>query len=100
MRDSWILVRARIWRAFNSHLRVQYQVVDLGDAIYTRAEEIVFVHSLRAADAVHLACALETRRRVGPDFQFWTADRRQAGAATVEGMAVRLVGRGENELGS
>ncbi len=92
---------ARIWRAFKSHLRVQYQVIDLGDAIYARAEELVFAHPLRAADAVHLACALEARATVSsPDFQFWTADRRQARAASDEGMAVRLVGGDGNEFGS
>ena len=91
--------RTRIWRTFNSHLRAQYEVLELNDAIYSRAEAMVFAHTLRAADAVHLACALEVQATVsGPDVQFWTADRRQARAASAEGLAVRLVGGGENEF--
>ena len=93
--------RSQIWRAFISHIRDQYQVVDLNDIIYARAEEIVCTHAVRAADAVHLACALQTAASVTtPDFQFWTADRRQARAVSAEGLAVRLVGADENEFES
>ena len=93
--------RSRIWRAFISHLRDQYQVIDLNDTIYARAEELVFIHALRAADAVHLACALQTAAAVTtPVFEFWTADRRQARAASAEGLGVRLVGSDESEFES
>jgi predicted nucleic acid-binding protein len=84
--------RDRAWRVFNGHLRYQYRVIDVTDEVYAVAERLVCAHPLRAADAVHIGCAVISAREL-PDhaLQFWTADRRQAGAASAEGLDVRLV---------
>ncbi len=84
--------RTRVWRMFNGHVRRQYRVFDLNDAVYARAEQLVLAHALRAFDAIHIACALVVANE-SPDspLQFWTADRRQADVATAEGLEVLLV---------
>ena len=83
---------AGYWRVFQAHVRDQYRVIEASESIYDRAEQLVFTHPLRAADAVHIASALEIAVAV-PEalIQFWTADRRQAEAASAEGLDVRLV---------
>lgn len=84
---------ARMWRTFVGHLRHQYQVVDSSNAIYARAEQLLFTHALRASDAVHIGSALIAAGTIpNADLRFWTADRRQAQVAAAEGLAVRLVG--------
>lgn len=83
---------AGYWRVFQAHVRDQYRVIEASESVYDRAEHLVFTHALRAADAVHIASALETVDAVPESvIQFWTADRRQADAATSEGLDVRLV---------
>ena len=82
-----------MWRTFLGHLRHQYQVIDASDAIYDRAERLLFKHQLRASDAVHIGSALITAGTIpSADLRFWTADRRQAQVAADEGLTVRLVG--------
>ncbi len=84
--------RTRLWRLFLAHRRDQYQVVALTDEVYARAEQLLFRHPLRAFDATHLSCALVIAARLPLlGLEFWTADRRQAQAAGVEGLAVELV---------
>lgn len=84
--------RDRAWRVFNGHLRYQYRVIDVTDAVYALAERLVFAHPVRASDAVHIGCAVIAAREL-PDraLQFWTADRRQAVAASAEGLDVRFI---------
>ena len=83
----------RMWRTFVGHMRHQYQVVDASDAIYARAEQLLFTHALRASDAVHIGSALIAMGAIpNADLRFWTADRRQAQVAAAEGLTVRLVG--------
>lgn len=83
---------AGYWRVFQAHVRDQYRVVEASESVHDRAERLVFAHAPRAADAVHIASALEIAEAVpGSSVQFWTADHRQADAATTEGLDVRLV---------
>lgn len=84
--------RARLWRTFQAHIRDQYQVIELTETIFERAEQLVFAHPLRALDAIHISCALVGVGAVSAaEIQFWTADRCQADAAAAEGLTVRLV---------
>lgn len=85
---------AAAWNAYLQHERQAYQFVEIDDQILARAEELLRNrHPLRAADAVHVASALELRAGGGvPSLRFVTADRRQANAAEAEGLAVQLVG--------
>jgi predicted nucleic acid-binding protein len=94
-RDGALTARqvARTWRTFQGHLHGQYQVVDLSDAVYARAERLLVAHALRAADAVHVGCALVAAGTLPPlVIEFWTADRRRAQVAAAEGLSVRSVG--------
>ena len=52
---------------------------------------MVVANQVRASDAVHVATALIILRDA-PDVAFLTADRRQANAATAEGLTVIFVG--------
>ena len=84
--------RTRLWRLFLAHGRDQYRMVALTEAVYARAEQLLFRHPLRAFDAMHLACALVVVASVPSlELEFWTADRRQAQAAIAEGLSVELV---------
>jgi predicted nucleic acid-binding protein len=80
------------WRTFQIHWSDQYQVIETTEAVYSRAERLVFGAALRSLDALHLASALvaaeRTRRRT---LQFWTADKQQAEAARREGLQVELL---------
>ena len=86
------LVRSRHWRAFQLHLRDQYQLIESTDPIYATAQQLVFQHPLRSLDSLHLASALAVSARIGQAaLQFWTADEQQARAALSEGLMVELV---------
>jgi uncharacterized protein len=80
------------WQLFVAHMRRQYQLLTLTEAMWRSAESLLFRHSLKAADAIHLASALLVHANGVPDLQFWTADRQQAQAAQAEGLAVQLIG--------
>jgi predicted nucleic acid-binding protein len=83
----------RLWRVFRGHWRRQYQVVPLDNAVYRRAERLLFAYPLRAYDAVQVGCALSVVDQFpAMPIEFWTADRRQAQVATAEGLSVQLVG--------
>lgn len=84
----------RLWTAFEIHRRDDYQVVVPDEQIHDRAAQLVFVHALRAYDALQIATALRiAHSSEAPDgvIRFCTADRRQAGAAALEGLAVELI---------
>jgi predicted nucleic acid-binding protein len=84
--------REHLWRVFGTHARDEYRFVAFTEPIVSQAERLVFRYPLRAYDAVHLASALSAvRNATETDFEFWTADRRQAAAARAEGLAVELV---------
>jgi uncharacterized protein len=80
------------WQLFVAHMRRPYQLLTLTEAMWKSAESLLFRHSLKAADAIHLASALLVHANGVPDLQFWTADRQQAQAAQAEGLAVQLIG--------
>ena len=85
--------RDSAWLEFTLHLRRRYHIVPLSEAIFERAQDLLFRYTLRAYDAIHLAAALALRT-AGPalEMEFWTADRQQAQAAEQEGLAVQLIG--------
>lgn len=81
------------WTAFLGDSVVAYQTLEMDETVLARAELLLFVHNLRAGDAIQVATAIIAAEALGPGagFEFWTADRRQAGAAQAEGLDIRLV---------
>jgi predicted nucleic acid-binding protein len=69
-------------------LERQWQVVSPSQAILARAERLLKVHSLRAADSLQLAAALLATREEPDNCTFHTADARLALAAGKESFAV------------
>ena len=70
-------------------LAEQWRVVSPSDIVLLRAERLLRVHPLRAADALQLAAALIASREEPQGFSFHVADIRLAHAAEKEGFAVR-----------
>lgn len=60
------------------------EVVEIDDALCSRAGDLAAQHSMRSLDAMHLAAALRADCA-----EFVTGDRRQAAVANALGMAVR-----------
>ena len=84
--------QGRLWRLFRTHWRDQYDSVGLSDDVYAHAERLLFRHTLRALDAIHIGCALVVAAQLSAiTLQFWTADRQQGQAAGAEGLTVELV---------
>ena len=86
---------AEAWALFRVHQRTRYRVTALTLNVQVAAERLLLSHSLRAADALHIASALEVdsaARSAGIEFAFLTADRQQANAAEAEGLTVIYVG--------
>jgi hypothetical protein len=84
----------RLWRLFRIHRRDQYRVIAPDEPAYVLAEGLLFVHRLRAYDAVQLATALRVAKLLADavkDYRFCTADQRQATAAAQEGLDVEFV---------
>jgi predicted nucleic acid-binding protein len=75
--------RARLF-SFNEHS----DVVLPSEAIRARAERLLAVHSLHAADAFHLAAALIVSEERPGDLPFVTLDDRLGEAAEREGFVV------------
>jgi predicted nucleic acid-binding protein len=65
--------------------------VTLLDAVRQRAERLVGVHALTAADALQLAAALVVSREQPETLEFVTLDRVLARAARLEGFPVVMV---------
>ena len=83
------------WALFLAHQKARYRVAPLTAAVQVIAERLLFTHTLRAADAIHIASAIEVAavaRDSNGAFAFLTADRRQATAAEAEGLTVVYVG--------
>ena len=83
--------RDALWRLFRVDLTRQYRVLQLADAVWERATQLLFRYTLRAADALHLASALTASGLAAQPLEFWTADERQALAAREEGLAVEFL---------
>ena len=62
-------------------------VLNLTPSVIARAVVLLEEHELRAADSLHVACAVEWRAAL-----FVSADRRQSAAAREAGLEVRYVG--------
>ena len=97
LREGRLSPRARdgAWRLFHGHYRAQYRTLDLDEAVWLLAENLLSRHPLRAYDAVQLASALRADRLlagISPDFTFCTGDRTQGRAARSEGLRVEIVG--------
>jgi predicted nucleic acid-binding protein len=65
-----------------------WQTVLPTDAIRTRAQRLLRVHALRAADSLQLAAALSIAGDVPGSLAFMCLDRRLADAARREGLSV------------
>ncbi|HEV2122844.1 MAG TPA: type II toxin-antitoxin system VapC family toxin [Chloroflexota bacterium] len=84
--------RDHLWRLFERHWRTQYQIIKMNSTVYTKAQQLMFRHPLRAYDALQLASALTAQAALQHTaLQFWTADRRQASAAEAEGLTVEFL---------
>ena len=71
-----------------NELNLQWLIVSPSQVILSRAERLLKVHPLRAADAMQLAAALLAVREEPEDSTFYTADDRLAQAAQKEGFIV------------
>ena len=69
-------------------LAEQWMIVAPSDLILPRAERLLRVHPLRAADATQLAAALLATREETLNSRFFTADHQLAAAARKEGFQV------------
>ena len=82
----------RLAQRVTGHFAQRYQVIAITQAIVDHACVVLQAHLLRAADAIHLACALTVRRiaqKQGlPPPSFVVADTALLAAAAVEGFAV------------
>lgn len=78
------------WTVFLGDSVIAYQTLEMDEAVLARAESLLFVHNLRAGDAIQVATAIIAAGALGArtEFEFWTADRRQAEAARAEGLTV------------
>ncbi|MGQ9652409.1 MAG: type II toxin-antitoxin system VapC family toxin [Phycisphaerae bacterium] len=74
----------------DSDVERRCQVVEVGGATMLRAMTLVRCYALRAADAIHLACALLVRRNAGEaeSFAIVSSDRELNAAAQAEGLSV------------
>jgi predicted nucleic acid-binding protein len=66
----------------------RYRTVTQVDAVRRRAERLVSVHALTAADAMQLAAALVVSREQPETLEFVTLDKVLARAARLEGFPV------------
>ncbi|MBL8797048.1 MAG: type II toxin-antitoxin system VapC family toxin [Planctomycetia bacterium] len=85
-------VLVQILTEFKYDMQVQYQLLNVTDALLTRATGLVETHRLRGYDAVQLAAALElatVSSAITPaTMTFVCADVRLNSAAQAEGLAV------------
>ena len=82
----------RLGQRVTAHCAQRYQVISMTQAVVDQACVALQAHPLRAADAIHLACALTIRRIVQeqglPPPSFVVADTALRAAATAEGFVV------------
>jgi predicted nucleic acid-binding protein len=62
--------------------------VEVSSSVVMSAGELAEKHSLRGADALHLAALLALAQRVDEDIEFSTWDKRLAAAAEAEGLSL------------
>jgi len=82
----------RLGQRVTAHFVQRYQVISMTQAVVDQACVALQAHPLRAADAIHLACALTIRRIVQEQGllppSFVVADTALRAAATAEGFVV------------
>ena len=82
----------RLGQRVTAHFAQRYQVISMTQAVVDQACVALQAHPLRAADAIHLACALTIRRIAQeqglPPPSFVVADTALRTAATTEGFVV------------
>lgn len=84
-------LRGRVRRSYRRALKVQ-----LTTAVLREAEQLVFAHPLRAADAIHVASALLLARTSSEDVSLVTGDSRMEAAASAEALPTVNVLRGRD----
>ena len=83
--------REALWGLFLVDVARQYRVIHMAELIWDQANSLLFRHTLRAADALHVASALFVAGLQAGSVEFWTADERQARAARDEGLPVEFL---------
>lgn len=82
----------RLGQRVTAHFAQRYQVISITQAVVDQAYVALQAHPLRAADAIHLACALTIRRIAQeqglPPPSFVVADTALLTVATAEGFVV------------
>lgn len=73
-----------------NEFRTRFDVIELGSAVIGRSVDLLRVHTLRAADAIQLACALMAvgTSRTDVEFFFLSSDVELNAAAETEGLTV------------
>lgn len=78
----------------NRHTAREYEVINLGDSIIRRAQDLLERHTLRGLDAIQLASAVEINSRLvtayRPPLIFVCADIRLLNVAAAEGLPTHL----------
>jgi len=78
---------ARLRDAFLSVVENEYAIIPMTSALLSVASDLVICYPLHALDAIHLASALDARRRIGNIPLLISADLQLLAAATAEGFA-------------
>lgn len=78
---------ARLRDAFLSVVENEYAIIPMTSALLSVASDLVIRYPLHALDAIHLAAALDARRRIGNIPLLVSADLQLLAAATAEGFA-------------
>jgi predicted nucleic acid-binding protein len=74
--------------ALEADMSNAFNVVEFSDALMARSNELAKIHALRAADAIQLACALESRPEHSNEYYLVSADDELNAAAVAEGLQV------------
>ena len=82
------------WQALTLDCASEYRVMPVDEPVAVRAERVVAEFGVRTLDAIHVATALLIASTLEDDdaLTFYTADRRQAAAATAAGLTVEYLG--------
>lgn len=84
----------RSFSAIVSRMRIDrehWELVEISDAVLSRAEEVIQKAEVRTLDALHIASALAFRELAGLRVPFITADERQRDAAQRMGLEVTWI---------
>jgi uncharacterized protein len=79
---------ARLREDFLVVVENEYAIIPMTSALLSVASDLVVRYPLRALDAIHLAAALDARRRIGSIPLLVSADQQLLIAATAEGFSI------------